>query len=248
MSLIVACNLLFEDVPKNIDNGLLTGVIYLDLSKVFDTVSHSYLLSKLLSYRINGNVITCFENYLFNREQHVFYDGQLSKAFSLFIGVPQGSILGPKLFLFHLDDIDSCLRHSSIITYADYTVIYISGNDSESIQKKLNTDILEVHNWLSDNDLSWNLKRGKTETMIFGTSVCVNKAAPLIIQIKGTSINKTSSYKYLGAHLDSTLALNGKFNSKAQFQITIAVKTSLKSKCKSRKNDLHEYCHFSVYI
>ena len=84
--------------------------------------------------------------------------------------------------------------------------------------------------------------------MIFGTSVGVNQAAPLIIQIKGTSINKTSSYKYLGTHLDSTLALNGKFNSKAQFQITIAVKTSLKSECKSRKNDLHEYCHFSVYI
>ena len=108
------------------------------------------------------------------------------------------------------------------------------------IQKKLNADILEVHNWLTDNDLSLNLKKGKTETMICGTSMRVKKAAPLNIQIKGTSINQTSSYKYSGTHLDSTLALNGNFNSKyKKLQITIAVKTTPRSECKSLKNDLH---------
>ena len=152
--------------------------------------------------------------YLFNRKQHIFYDGHLSKAVPVFRGVPQGSILGPTLFLFHLNDIDNCLHHSSIIKYAADTVIYVSGNDSESIQKKLNADILEVHNWLTDNDLSLNLKKGKTETMIFGTSILVKKAAPLNIQIKGTSINQASSYKYLGTHLYSALVLNGNFNSK----------------------------------
>ena len=118
------------------------------------------------------------------------------------------------MFLLHLDDIDNCLRHSSIIKYADDTVIYVSGNDSDSIQKKLNADILEVHNWLTDNDLSLNLKKGKTESMIFGTSIRVKKATPLNIQVKGISINQTSSYKYLETHLDSTLAMNGNFNSK----------------------------------
>ena len=210
----LACNLLVDDIRKNIDNGLLTGVIYLDLSKAFDTVSHSYLLSKLPSYGINGNELTWFQNYLFNRKQHIFYDGHLSKAFPVFRGVPQGSILGPTLFLLHLDDIDNCLHHSSIIKYADDTVIYVSGNDSESIQKKLNADNLEVHNWLTDNDLSLNLKKVKTKTMIFGTSIRVKKAAPLNIQIKGTSINQTPWYKYLRNHLDSTLQMNGNFNSK----------------------------------
>ena len=121
--------------------------------------------------------------------------------------------LGPTLLLLHLDDIDNCLRHCSIIKYAD-DIICVSGNDSQSIQKKLNADLLKVHNWLTDNDLSITLKKGKTETMIFGTSIRVKKAAPLNIQIKGTSINQTSSYKYLGTHLDSTMALNGNFNSK----------------------------------
>ena len=142
----LACNLLVNDIRKNIDNGLLMGVIYLDLRRAFDTVSHSYLLSKLPSYVISGNEFTWFENYLFNWKQHVFYDGHLSKAFPVFRRVPQGSILGPTLFLLHLDDIDNCLHHSSIIKYADETVIYVGGNDSESIQKKLNADILEVHN------------------------------------------------------------------------------------------------------
>ena len=160
------------------------GVIYLDLSKAFDAVCHLYLLSKLPSYGINGNEFTWFENYTFNRKQHVFYDGPLSKAFSVFRDVLQGSILGPTLFLLHLDDIDSCLLHFSIIKCAD-TVIYVSGNDSESIQKKLNADILKVCR------SSLNLKKGKTETMIFGTSICVKKAATLNIQIKGTSINQT---------------------------------------------------------
>ena len=122
----LACNLLVDDIRKNIDNGLLTGVIYLDLSKAFDTVSHSYLLSKLPSYGINGNEFTWFQNYLFNRKQHIFYDGHLSKAFPVFRGVPQGSILSPTLFLLHLDGIDNCLRHSSIIKYADDTVIMLA--------------------------------------------------------------------------------------------------------------------------
>ena len=74
-------------------------------------------------------------------------------------------------------------------------------------RKKLNADILEVHNWLTDNDLSLNLKKGKTESMIFGTSIRVKKATPLNIQAKGISINQTSSYKYLGTHLDSTKSL-----------------------------------------
>ena len=118
------------------------------------------------------------------------------------------------MFLLHLDDIDYRLRHSSIIKYVHEAVIYVSGNESESIQKKLNADILEVHNWLTDNNLSLNLEKGKNDSMTFDTSVRFKNAAPLNIGIKGTSINQTSSYKCLGTHLDSTPALDDDFNSK----------------------------------
>ena len=123
-------------VHRQLSKSLLTGIIYLDLSKAFDAVSHWYLLSKIPFYGISGNEFTWLENYLFNRKEHVFYDGNLSKAFRVFRGIPQGSIFGPTLFLLHLDDIDDWLGHSSIIKYAEDTVIYFSGNNSESIQKK----------------------------------------------------------------------------------------------------------------
>ena len=111
---------------------------------------------------INGNKFSWFENYLFNRKQHVLYNGHLSEAFSVFRGVPQRSILSPTLFY---------LIWMILITVYTILVKY-----------------------------SLNLKKDKVETMIFGTSICVKKAAPLNIQIKGTSINQTS-YKYLGTHL-----------------------------------------------
>ena len=190
---------------------MLTGVIFLDLSKAFDTVSHSYLLSKLPSYGITGNELTWFESYLFNRKLHVSYDSCLSNDFPVYRGVPQGSILGPTLFLLHLDDIDNCLRHCKILKYADDTVIYTTSKDKNVIQKQLNADISEIYNWLTNNDLSLNLKKGKTETMIFGTSSRVKNASPLNITINGTTLNQTTSYKYLGVNLDSTLRMNKNF-------------------------------------
>ena len=119
--------------------------------------------------------------------------------------------------------------------------------DSELIQKKRNADILEVHNWLTDNYLSLNLKKSKTETMIFCTLIRVEKAAPLKKQIKGIIVNQTSSYKYLGTHLDSTLALNGNFNLKYK-ELSTRSKLRPNLNLEAAKNGLHYYCHFSVYI
>ena len=79
--------------------------------------------------------LTWFENYLFNRKQHIFYDGHLSKDLPILRGVPQGSILGPILCLVHLEDIDNCLYLSSIITYADDTVIYTKGKTQNQFKK-----------------------------------------------------------------------------------------------------------------
>ena len=106
------------------------------------------------------------------------------------------------------------MHNCNIIKYADDTVLYVNGKDSETIQEKLNTDIPAIYNWLTNNDLSLNLKKGKTETMIFGTSARVKKATPLNVLINGTILNQTTSYKYLGVHLDPTLTLNDDFDSK----------------------------------
>ena len=206
--------LFLDDIRKNVDSGKLTGVIFLDLSKAFDTVSHSSLLSKLPSYGISGMELSWFESYLFNQKQQVNFNGCLSEEYPVYNGVPQGSILGPTLFVLHLDDIDNCLRHCNIIKYADDTVIYVPGRNSLEIQNKLNEDISKVCKWLTTNDLSLNLKKGKTETMLFGTAIRINKADPLDISINGINLNQTNSYKYLGVQLDPTLTLNDNFQMK----------------------------------
>ena len=136
MSTELAVTFLTNYIRKQADSGNLTGAIYIDLSKAFDTISHSVLLNKLPTYGITDGELVWFTDYLFLREQSVEINGTFSDAFPVYTGVPQGSILGPLLFLLHINDIDGCLKHSSIITYADDTVLFTSSKSVDDIEKK----------------------------------------------------------------------------------------------------------------
>ena len=106
---------------KNMDDGKLTGVLFIDLRKAFDTVNHTVLLHKLLSYGICHNTFKWFQSYLSNRKQYVRWRGALSKETDVSIGVPQGSILGPLFFILYINDSPECLKHYSVTMYADDT-------------------------------------------------------------------------------------------------------------------------------
>ena len=123
----------FTDIiGKEVDNGNILGAVFIDLSKAFDTVSHSRLLNKLPSYGINNKELHWFTDYLFSRTQSVQFKGALSDANPIFSGVPQGSILGPLLFTIHFNDVHTPLQSTSIITYTDDTVIFTAVKDLES--------------------------------------------------------------------------------------------------------------------
>ena len=117
----------------NMDKGLLNSVIYLDLAKAFDTVNHDILLSKLHSYGIDANSLCWFHSYLQNRTQKCFVNGYLSNECALNCGVPQGSILGPLLFLIYINDFPHCLQHSTARMYADDTNITTTGSSIREI-------------------------------------------------------------------------------------------------------------------
>ena len=188
------------------NNGQLTGAIFVDLSKAFDTLGHTQIIENLSSYGIRDSQRELFVNYLFNRKQAVRFDQEISEYQNVTCGVPQGSIIGPLLFLLTFNGIESILKHSSIITYADDTVIYVSGNSKSDIEKFLNADFCALVNWLESMHLVCNMKKGKTEAMFFGTSQRI-KNQSLNIKHRFKCLTFTSTYKYLGVKLDQTLSL-----------------------------------------
>ena len=104
----------------------MVGATFFDLSKAFDTISHSRLVAKLHSYGLNGTELEWFTSYLFNRNAQVLYNGSISSPLKIGDGVPQGSILGSLLFILYFNDIVYTTKDVSIINYADDTVIYVT--------------------------------------------------------------------------------------------------------------------------
>ena len=194
-------------IRKEADNGKATGAVFIDLSKAFDTISHSVLLSKLSRYGVYDMELLWFTDYLFLRKQIVQFNGVLSKPNPINTGVPQGSILGPLLFLIFFNNVHSPLRHCKIITYADDTVICTSSSDIDVIQSNLSQDLENLSNWFRDNELIFNLKKGKSEVMLFGTGKRLNlfQGCQVKLSVNDSPINTTTCYKYLGVHLDPTL-------------------------------------------
>ena len=166
----LATTLFTDFIRKSADNGLMTGAVFLDLSKAFDTLGHDRLLQKLKSYGIKGLALQWFTDYLFQRSQIVKLGQEHSSPCPLVCGVPQGSILGPVLFLLFFDDFSDCVHHCNVLQFADDTVIFISSKKVCDIEYLLNRDLNSISLYLKTNELVANLKKGKTESMLFGTA------------------------------------------------------------------------------
>ena len=108
------------------DKGMMTGVVFLDLKKAFDTVDHSILLNKLISFNLGINTRLWFKSYLEDRKQSVKNGGIKSSYLPVTHGVPQGSILGPLLFILYINDLHTFLNECHISLYADDTALYTS--------------------------------------------------------------------------------------------------------------------------
>lgn len=138
-----------------------------------------------------------FTDYLFLRKQIVQFNGVFSEPNPINIGVPQGSILGPLLFLIFFNDVHSPLRHCKIITYAD-TVIFTSSRDIDVIQSNLFQELDNLSTWFCDNELIFNLKKGKSEVMLFGTGKRLNllQGCQVKLSVNDSPINTATCYKF----------------------------------------------------
>ena len=162
---------LIGSIVQNLEHKKSTLSVFLDLSKAFDTLSHKILLSKLESYGIRGSTLNWFENYLVNRtlraKCNTTYEEkpQYSSYFPIEYGAPQGSCLGPLLFLIFANDLYHVLQHTSCILFADDTTIYHSHKNLRHLKWIIEKHLKQLMDWFKANKLTLNLN--KTECMLF---------------------------------------------------------------------------------
>ena len=135
----------------NIDRGYVNAVVFLDLKKAFDTVSHSILLSKIYLYGVKEIAYELLSSYLENRTQKCAVNGVLSKSCTSTFEIPQGTILGPLLFVLYINDLPNSLSNSQPRMYADDTHLTYADNDICSLEASLKKDLLNINNWLIAN-------------------------------------------------------------------------------------------------
>ena len=190
-----------EAIRSALDSGFVTCGIFVDFQKAFDTVNHDILLKKLEHYGFRGVVNNWFRSYLTDRKQKVVINGFESESKNLAHGVPQGSVLGPILFLIYINDLHKCIRHSTTYHFADDTNLLHISNDYKTLQRKVNYDLFSLHKWLTANKISLN--EGKTELIYFRKS---GIAPTLKIKLHGKTLIPTKFVKYLGIYLDEFLS------------------------------------------
>ena len=133
--------------------------IFMDLSKAFDTIDHDILIYKLKRYGIHGLALSWIIDYLYNRKQYVSFQSSVSSKSNITCGVPQGSILGPLLFLVYINDIINSSSLLSFILFADDTNIFYSNKNFETLINVLNIEISKVLHWFLCNKLSLNISK-----------------------------------------------------------------------------------------
>ena len=148
-----------SDWSMNIDNGLINGVVFIDLKKAFDTIDHQIMLQKLRNYGIDQMSLTWFESYLTNRTQKCRVNDQLSNSAPVTCGVPQGYYLGPILFLIYINYLPNCLNHAIPRMFADDTSISYSANTTGELQNVINSELKKLNSWLITNRLKVGYSR-----------------------------------------------------------------------------------------
>jgi 3-polyprenyl-4-hydroxybenzoate decarboxylase len=187
------------------DKGLYTGVVLIDLQKAFDTVDHRILLSKLGAIGFSNDEVNWFRSYLSSRSQVVDINNHMSSKLDITCGVPQGSILGPLLFLIYVNDMESAVN-CNLFLYADDSALVTSGKNSKEIESSLNKELLSLSKWLEMNKLSLHL--GKTESIVFASKYHLKKLSKININCKDVEIESKDKIKYLGAYIEQDLSGN----------------------------------------
>ena len=194
---------LTDVILGGLNNKEYTLASFIDLKKAFDTINHNILLMKLPFFGFNPTVIDWIQNYLTNRKQRCTVNGTTSGELDIRCGVPQGSILGPLLFLIYVNDVSANLMHTNVLLYADDTVIFARHTDERTAHLWVSADLNLLCNWCSKNQLTINL--AKTKLMLFGTKNMLKHGSKFDIDLTGQRLQYVKQFNYLGMRLEDTL-------------------------------------------
>ena len=188
----------------DIDKGNTIGSMFIDFRKAFDLVDHEILIQKLAVYKLNNASLRWFISYLEARQQTIQYDRGLSSFSNIKSGVPQGSILGPTLFLLFVNDLPLFLKHCYCDLFADDTTVHTSSPDTNTINEEISADFLQIINWSKRNKLPINLD--KTTYMLLNARKRVDATDHLELNIDAKNIKQVSKQKLLGIVIDENLS------------------------------------------
>ena len=190
-----------EKVTQAIDKHSHMLGIFLDFSKAFDTINHKILLKKLYHYGIRGKALEWFRSYLSNRQQYVSVNDAKSHTQNIECGVPQGSILGPLLFIIYINDFHRSSSILSFILFADDSNLFFSHPNPHALLNIVNAELKKVTEWIKANKLSLNLL--KTKYMLFSNTI---ETLPGHIIFDETPLEKVTLIKFLGVYVDCKLS------------------------------------------
>ena len=180
-----------------------TAGVFLDLSKAFDSIDHTILLYRLEKYGIRGKALDWIKSCLTDRYQYVEWNSKKSNKLKISLGVPQGSILGPLLFILYINDLPNVSILIDFVLFADDSNIFLSDHNIENLITKTNYEIAKVLRWFEQNKLTIN--KLKTHFIIFGPRQYLNYKEPYKIIVDNHLIEECKSTEFLGIVLDQKL-------------------------------------------
>jgi hypothetical protein len=201
---------LMDDILENVNENEKTALCFLDIRKCFDTINHDLLLTKLSKYGILNKEFNWFKSYLSDRTQVVINNNIISSECTLNIGVPQGTILGPILFLLFVNDLSNVIQNANINIFADDVVVYCSDANVNNLQINMQSQMNNVFNWYQRNRLALSLE--KCSVMVINNKLKV-QIKDFVIKLGDTVLEQVDSMKYLGVTIENSLKWNIHINS-----------------------------------